>query len=65
MGTNSVFLYFYEAEFIQKLLHEKIEYLTVSSISTFIQIDDLLSINNENPIQISITPIYHSLRYTD
>jgi hypothetical protein len=53
MGTNcapllaDVFLYFYEAEFIQKLLHEKNKTLAVAFNSTFRYIDDVLSINND------------------
>jgi hypothetical protein len=53
MGTNCVplladlFLYSYEAEFIQKLLHEKNKPLAVAFNSTFIYIDDVLSINND------------------
>jgi hypothetical protein len=53
MGTNCVplladlFLYSYEAEFIQKLLHEKNKPLAVAFNSTFRYIDDVLSINND------------------
>jgi hypothetical protein len=52
MGTNcapllaDLFLYSYEAEFIQKLLHEKEKSLAVAFNSTFRYIDDVLSINN-------------------
>jgi hypothetical protein len=52
MGTNcapllaDLFLYSCEAEFIQKLLHEKKKYLAVAFSSTFRYIDDVLSINN-------------------
>jgi hypothetical protein len=41
------FLYSYEAEFIQKFLHEKNKPLAVAFNSTFRYIDDLLSINND------------------
>ena len=53
MGTNcapllaDLFLYSYEAEFIQKLLHEKNKPLAVAFNSTFRYIDDVLSINND------------------
>jgi hypothetical protein len=53
MGTNyaplltDLFLYSYEAEFIQKPLHEKNEPLAVTFNSTFRFIDDILSINND------------------
>jgi hypothetical protein len=49
MGTNcapllaDLFLYSYEAEFIQKLLHEKKKSLAVAFNSTFRYIDDVLS----------------------
>jgi hypothetical protein len=52
MGTNcspllaDLFLYSYEAKFIQKLLHEKKKTLAVAFNSTFRYIDDVLSINN-------------------
>jgi hypothetical protein len=52
MATNCAtlladqFLYLYEAEFIQNLLHEKKKTLAVTFISTFRYIDDVLSINN-------------------
>jgi hypothetical protein len=39
-------LYSYEAEIIQKLLHEKKKYLAVAFNSTFRYIDDDLFINN-------------------
>jgi hypothetical protein len=54
MGTNcapllaDLFLYSYEAEFIQKLLHEKKKSLAVVFNSTFCYIDDVLSINNNH-----------------
>ena len=54
MGTNcapllaDLFLYSYEAEFIQKLLHEKKKSLAVAFNSTFRYIDDVLSINNDH-----------------
>jgi hypothetical protein len=50
MGTNCVpllFLYSYEAEFIQELLHEKNKPLALAFNSTFRYIDDVLSINND------------------
>jgi hypothetical protein len=40
-------LYSYEAEFIQKLLHEKKKYLAVVFSSMFRYIDDVLSIKND------------------
>ena len=52
MGTNcapllaDLFLYSYEAEFIQKLVREKNKSLAVAFNSTFRYIDDVLSINN-------------------
>ena len=54
MGTNcapllaDLFLYSYEAEFIQKLLREKKKSLAVTFNSTFRYIDDVLSINNDS-----------------
>jgi hypothetical protein len=51
IGTNcapllaDLFLYSYEVEFIQKLLHEKKKYLPVAFSLTFRYIDDVLSIN--------------------
>jgi hypothetical protein len=53
MGTNcapllaDLFLYSYEAEFIQKPLHEKNKPLALAFNSTFRYIDDVLSINND------------------
>jgi hypothetical protein len=53
MGTNcapllaDLFLYFNEAEFIQKLLHEKNKPLAVAFNSTFRYINDILSIKND------------------
>jgi hypothetical protein len=53
MDTNcapllaDLFLYSYEAEFIQKLLNEKKKYLVVTFNSTFRYIDDVLYINND------------------
>jgi hypothetical protein len=41
-----LFLYSYEAEFIQKLLHEKKNSLAVAFNSTFRYIDNVLSITN-------------------
>ena len=52
MGTNcapllaDLFLYLYEADCIQKLLHEKEKSLAVAFNSTFRYINDVLSINN-------------------
>jgi hypothetical protein len=60
MGTNCVplladlFLYSYEAEFI---LHEKKKYLAVAFNSTFRNIDDVLSINN-NYFHFYVNSIY-------
>jgi hypothetical protein len=54
MGTNcaplltDLFLYSYEVEFIQKLLHEKKKSLAVAFNLTFCYIDDGLSINNDH-----------------
>jgi hypothetical protein len=54
MGTNSaplladLFLYSYEAEFVQKLLQDNNKKLAVSFNHTFRYIDDVLSINNHN-----------------
>jgi hypothetical protein len=57
MGTNcapllvDLFLYSYEAEFVQKLLRDnnkKKKKLAVSFSHTFRYIDDVLSINNHN-----------------
>jgi hypothetical protein len=53
MGTNcttllaDLFLYSYEAEFIQKLLNKKKESQAVAFNSTFRYIDNVLSINNK------------------
>jgi hypothetical protein len=53
MGTNcapllaDLFLYSYEAEFIQKLLHEKNKSFAVVFNSTFRYINTVLSINND------------------
>ena len=52
MGTNcapllaDLFLYSYEAEFVQKLLRDKNKKLAVSFNLTYRYIDDVLSINN-------------------
>jgi hypothetical protein len=54
MGTNcapllaDLFLYSYEAEFVQKLLQDHKKKLAVSFNHTFKYIDDVLSINNYN-----------------
>jgi hypothetical protein len=54
MGTNcapllaDVFLYSFEAEFVQKLLRDNNKKLAVSFSHTFRYIDDVLSINNHN-----------------
>jgi hypothetical protein len=54
MGTNcapllaDLFLYSYEAEFIQKLLRDNNKKLAVSFNNTFRYIDDVLSVNNHN-----------------
>jgi hypothetical protein len=63
MGTNcahlleDLFLYSYEAEFIQTLLHEKKKYLAVVFNSTFQYIDDVLSIKN-NQFHSHVDSIY-------
>ena len=52
MGTNCVpllpdlFLYYYEADFIQELHRKKDKKLTISFNSTFRYIDDVLSLNS-------------------
>lgn len=52
MGTNfapllaDLFLYSYEAEFFQRLVHENKKSLPLAFNSTFRYIDDVLSINN-------------------
>jgi hypothetical protein len=54
MGTNcapllaDLFLYSYEAEFVQKLLRDNNKKLAVSFNHAFRYIDDVLSINNHN-----------------
>jgi hypothetical protein len=54
MGTNcapllaDLFLYSYEAEFVQKLLQDNNKKLAVSFNDTFRYINDVLSINNHN-----------------
>jgi hypothetical protein len=54
MDTNcapllaDLFLYSYEAEFVQKLLQENNKTLVVSFNHTFRYIDDVVSINNHN-----------------
>jgi hypothetical protein len=54
MGTNcapllkDLFLYWYEAEFVQKLLKDNNKKLAVSFNHIFRYIDDVLSINNHN-----------------
>jgi hypothetical protein len=63
MGTNcapllvDLFLYSYEAECVQKLLHEKKKSLAVDFNSTFRYIDDVLSVNN-NQFQLHVDSIY-------
>jgi hypothetical protein len=53
MGTNcahllvDLYLYYYEEEFIKKILYEKNKHLAVAFNSTFIYIDYVLTINNE------------------
>ena len=52
MGTNcapllaDLFLYYYEADFMQELLRKKDKKLAISFNSTFRYIDDVLSLNN-------------------
>jgi hypothetical protein len=59
MDTNrapllaDLFVYAYEVEFIQKLLHEKKKYLAVALNLTFRYIDDVLSINNNEITEIT------------
>jgi hypothetical protein len=54
VGTNcahllaDLFLYSYEADFVQKLLQDSSKKLAVSFNHTFKYIDDVLSINNHN-----------------
>jgi hypothetical protein len=50
-------MYSYQAEFIQKLLHEKNNSLAVAFNSTFRYTDDLLSLNN-NHFQSYVDSIY-------
>jgi hypothetical protein len=52
-----LFLHSCEAEFIQKLLHEKKNYLAVAFNLTFRYIDDVLSINN-NQFHTYVDSIY-------
>jgi hypothetical protein len=51
--------YYSEAEFIQKLLHEKNKPLAVAFNSTFRYIDDFLSINNDQ-FHLYVDSIYPS-----
>jgi hypothetical protein len=51
------YLEFYEAEYIQKLIHEKKKSLAMAFSSTFRYIDDVLSINN-NQFHSHIDLIY-------
>ena len=52
MGTNcapllsNLFLYYYEADFIQELLRKKDKKFAISFNSTFRYIDDVLSLSN-------------------
>jgi hypothetical protein len=72
MGTNcapllaDLFLYSYEAEFIQKLLHEKNKLLAVAFNSTFRYIKDVLSINNDqfHSYVDTIYPNVHEIKDT-
>jgi hypothetical protein len=65
MGTNcapllaELFLYYYEVEFIQKLLHEKNKPLAVAFNSTFRYIDDIYLSTTIGSIHMSIlyTPV--------
>jgi hypothetical protein len=65
MGTNcapllaDLFLYSYDAEFIQKPLHEKKKSLTLAFNSTFGYINDVLSTNN-NQFHSYVDSIYPS-----
>ena len=83
MGTNcatllaDLFLYYYEADFIQELLRKKDKKLAISFNSTFRYIDNVLSLNNSKfgdyferiyPIELSIkdtTDIVKSASYLD
>lgn len=64
-GTNcapllaDLFLFSYEAEFIQKLLQEKNKALDMAFNCTFRYIDDALSINNDN-FHFYVNSIYPS-----
>ena len=68
MGTNcapllaDLFLYSYEADFIQKLLNQKKKKLAVPFYLTFRYIDDVLSINNEIFIHMSMRYIPMNLK---
>jgi hypothetical protein len=65
MGTDcapllaDLFLYSYEVEFIQKLLHEKKTYFAVAYNSTFRYIDDVLYLNN-NQFDTYVDSIYRN-----
>jgi hypothetical protein len=48
LSTYFLFLYSYEAEFVQKLLQDNKKKLAMSFNHTFRYIDDVLSINNNN-----------------
>jgi hypothetical protein len=71
MGTNcapllaNLLLYSYEAEFIQKILHEN-KPLAVAFNSTFRYIDDVLAINNDqfHSYVDSIYPSELEIKYT-
>jgi hypothetical protein len=66
MGTNcapllaDLFLYSYEADFIQQLLHEKNKPLVVAFNSTFRYIDDVLSMNNDR-FHLYVDSMYSSI----
>ena len=71
MGTNctpllaDMFLYSYEAEFIQKLQNEKKKYLVVAFIWTFRYIDDVLPINNNQFYSYVDSIIWNELEIKD
>ena len=78
MGTNcapllaDLFLYYYEADFIQELLRKKEQKLAISFNVTFRYIDDVLSLNNSKfgdyvefiyPIELEIKDTTDTVKY--
>jgi hypothetical protein len=57
--SRFIFIFLYEAEFIQKLLHEKNLPLVVAFNSQFRYIDNVLSINNDH-FHSYVDSIYHN-----